>query len=181
MIAIAQVKAAVMPSRECTSLLVLPWPFCSPLLERQRTQIQCGVSLKGNIHNSSQQRRENTKCTEEGWCLWEKWYGWTPQVCHTNVNYMDTEETKETYLRVTSDKCETAHTKLVIYSVLGTIMTLLEHKSRDNRNESPTLSCLSVSCSCLCHSLSFFQPCLKIPDYRGQQLCASSLSFQIIW
>lgn len=81
--AIAQVKAEVIPPRGCTSPLVLPWPFCSLLLDRQRTGIQCGVSLKENIHYSSQQRREHTNSTEEGYFLWEKivWLKFTSTPC----------------------------------------------------------------------------------------------------
>lgn len=47
-------------------------PLCSHYLDRsvsyyrtgRRTGIQSGVSLKGNIHYSSQERRECTDCTE---------------------------------------------------------------------------------------------------------------------
>lgn len=77
---IAGVKAAVIPPWGWTSLLVLPWPFCSQLLNRQRTGIRCGVSLKENIHYSSQEKRECSKWAEEEWFLWEKieqtWVVW---------------------------------------------------------------------------------------------------------
>lgn len=36
--------------------------FCSLLLDRWRTGIHCCVSLKENIHYSSQERREHTNC-----------------------------------------------------------------------------------------------------------------------